>query len=354
MILVATTLMLSIAGARQVQRLPFSAFDISSDGKTVVGRINDPHPDPYAEWRDQPAYWTKDGGLKKLDMKGYTHGAAYRVSADGRVIVGCIRKHNETWAVVWNRDGKMQLIAPFDCQWPTVGIFPQVSGDGKWLVGTTDGKPFKWSKATGLQLLPTLYEKRPQGAACDISYDGSVIVGGCDGGPIPKLVEQVEQSKRMMGLVDMTCPYSLKGCVWTDKLMPDRIPGTKTALWEGLEAVSADGSVATGNSEGETSRSKPFVWTRSEGFRLLKEIGGERAYIWGISPDGRIIYGGCDTVWVNEKPMRVAEFLGSRNMREMKGLKPYAIRSMSRNGDVVLVDAVTPKYKGASVLVHRL
>ncbi len=52
-----------------------------------------------------------------------------------------------------------------------------MSGDGSTIIGVSNGRPFRWSQATGMLAIPAGFFGNASGNAYAASYDGSMIVG---------------------------------------------------------------------------------------------------------------------------------------------------------------------------------
>jgi probable HAF family extracellular repeat protein len=195
-----------------------------------------------------------------------------------------------------------------------------VSADGTWVVGTKDGKAFRWSAVTGLQELG-------QGTANGVSDDGSVVVGGSNFGSGPEAYRWT-QATGMVGLGDLptggfmshatavsgdgsvVVGYSDSDHVEVDIFGDTRISSEEAFRWDsttgmvglGIVApgpwynafyssangISQDGSVIAGTSSDYNDA--PFWWTQTGGMNTdcsECELVGT-----GISPDGGTIVGG--------------------------------------------------------------
>ena len=150
------------------------AYDISRDGQTVVG---------IAYLVNSVAHgfrWTPAGGMVDLgSFTGFsTSSFARGVSADGTTIVGWdnVNGGSIRRAVRWVNLVESQL-GSLD---PTNPVFGPgeaygASSNGTWIVGTSNGRAFRWSAATGLQNLGQLAGATARGFS--VSDDGKVVVG---------------------------------------------------------------------------------------------------------------------------------------------------------------------------------
>ncbi len=147
---------------------------VSSDGNTIVGRARGGIAGVNQAFR-----WTAATGMQLLTgMPSSPASVASDISADGRVIVGCLG--NEAYR--WTEALRLELIGPVDAVFAKAREV-SVSGDGSTIVGsafeagTTEPRiGFRWTTAQGFVLLPLpsfAREVNPQA----VSYDGSVVVG---------------------------------------------------------------------------------------------------------------------------------------------------------------------------------
>ena len=254
------------------------AQDVSADGSVVVGGV----------WYDDGPggafRWTEQEGVvflpKPPEWEHYAT-AATSVSADGSVIVGvAIEGEFSERLFRWTEPEGMVDLGPVHGS----GDFrPRVSDDGSAIVAMYPLQgAFRWTEATG-----PVYLGIPPGAegypfACDISGDGSVIVGSVD--------------------YDGPSDSSPRAFRWTEQDGFDLLfgepyySGTSAA-----KAISADGSTIAGYFMGYEQTA--FIWDAAHGPRslsrvLLDEYGlNIHDYVvdlgWpnALSADGRVIVG---------------------------------------------------------------
>ena len=194
---------------------PFIRRGISDDGKTVIGRRGSQH-----------FLWTESEGLQPFggtgfdvvlqDMSANGERILFRpddsfldwmildrisgmvtvlevplgaiqlqemkLSANGKHVLGFVSPLSEN--AVWGPTGAVTLASDL---FPGQSVeITDISGDGRWLTGvrsptsTLPGGGFRWSVATGLELLPACFGNVwPE----RISLDGSVVHGECVAGP---------------------------------------------------------------------------------------------------------------------------------------------------------------------------
>ncbi|MCP5151886.1 MAG: N-acetylmuramoyl-L-alanine amidase [Chromatiales bacterium] len=174
------------------------ATGVSADGNVVVGTdvfYGDPDAEVFTE-EIQAFRWTVDGGLEGLgDLPGGPfQSQAYDVSADGKVVVGQgYREHG--WcseAFRWTRAEGMQGLGHVDGAGAR-SVAYGTSGDGSVVVGYnatcesgfSDPRAFYWAEGKPMRLLASVLEQdhrmRLDGwtlfYATAVSDDGSVVAG---------------------------------------------------------------------------------------------------------------------------------------------------------------------------------
>lgn len=157
------------------------AFDISDDGRVVVGQTDGPHG-------DEPYRWTAKTGFQSIAPPGGPwFGTAFGVSADGSVVVGRILHSDQTGpeAFRWTQDGGIEYLGFLPDTF--ISMAYDVSDDGRVVVGWCEPgfKPFIWTPETGMR---NLYEIATQDLGFDlqpwqigtvdaISGDGRTVAG---------------------------------------------------------------------------------------------------------------------------------------------------------------------------------
>jgi hypothetical protein len=224
----------------------------NADGTVMTGTtiFNTGNP-----WQPPTAYrWSQTTGLQNLGApNGESSGG--RVSADGWSIAGGYRVGNDTQPARWS-------VA--DQGWRSLGSVPgylvngrsaAITPDGNAIVGWTNGnqqpRPFRWTAASGMQLIRNNNATDFRGEAADCSADAGVVVGGGDFG---------------------TPGFGTQAWVWSDAggltLLGD-LPGG----WTGSTAtvVSDDGSVVLGWSGGASNTAEAFIWCADTGMLSLAD-----------------------------------------------------------------------------------
>jgi uncharacterized membrane protein len=131
-----------------------------------------------------------------------------------------------------------------------------ISDDGSTVVGAVNGSAYRWTEASGVELLW-------QGYALDASADGNVLVGG---------------TGAIFG--------SGVAVRWSAGVM-QQLAGAHVA-----RAVSADGGVVVGGTAESAAAGRAFRWTAASGLQLVPSIQpGAGGYAFDISADGNVIVG---------------------------------------------------------------
>jgi len=150
------------------------AFSISADGSKIVGRS-------WIAGSDQRAFlWTETGGMVDLGMfPGESVSEAYGISSDGSIIVGwgssvSASKEAFRWTQSTGMVGLGGLTDGADSIVRSNSFAYNVSGDGSTIVGIAGvcNKAFRWTKETGMVAISGC-----GGKANAASYDGSIVVG---------------------------------------------------------------------------------------------------------------------------------------------------------------------------------
>jgi len=141
-----------------------------------------------------------------------------------------------------------------------------ISADGRLVVGSANhgnyGQvAFSWTPATGMVSLDQSFLVRHSAGASAVTADGSVVVGSWD--VMSNGLDRAFRWTKQSGIVTLGV-----------------LPGSDRSS---SEAVSADGRVVVGKSEGA------FRWTESTGMVALpgRSMWGAKA----VTADGRMVYG---------------------------------------------------------------
>jgi hypothetical protein len=227
-----------------------AAWDISADGKVAVGFA-------WNECAPQAFRWSDDGGAGTfllLDVLGESAGTAGPtnratvVSDDGSVAAGFAQTMIvDRWPAVWNADGSGTLLdGPATDDTP--GEVLSINADGSIVAGIWGYDAFAWSRAGGhvdLGKVPSALPSDPCFPNA-MTADGSRIFGGC-GNPffgVPVAFVWTE-TEGMRPLVDIATANGLT------------VPAGFTLT--SVLAASSDGSVVLGVAIDETMNQKSFV-----------------------------------------------------------------------------------------------
>lgn len=260
----------NLAGGNPPHSIP---HDISANGAFVVGESNSAN--------GLEAYrWSADTGMVALGYLGGENffSTAWRISGDGRVIVGASRSPlsgERTEAFRWTAE--LGMVGMGDLPG---GVFSSsargVSADGSVITGVSTselapsfGEVSRWTESTGLEGLGTLGGSQiPAGIPWQISRDGTTIVGwsssenGREG-------FRWTSPKGMVGLGDLPGPVF-------DSQATD---------------VSADGAIVLGIASGLQGVTS-FRWTAATGMvDLGRPPGAGRSRLLGASADGSVAIG---------------------------------------------------------------
>jgi probable HAF family extracellular repeat protein len=227
------------------------AYKVSANGSVVVGVSTT------ASYYERAFRWTSLNGMENLGTLGGNQSVANGVTDDGSIVVGWSRDAGDIKrAFKWTASGGMVDLGAGD--WTeAVGI----SSDGSAVIVNNgmDGFAYRWT-SSGLENLGTLGGN--QSIAYDISSDGSVIVG--------------------FSYDSTNNPYAFR---WVAGSGMAKI-GTYYSFARG---VSADGNTVTGSETGVAGLHRAFKWTTSGGF--VFNIAGNFSYGLAASGDGSIIVG---------------------------------------------------------------
>jgi uncharacterized membrane protein len=148
-----------------------AAYDISDDGKVIVGAVKQFGAVRALRWRNVNQWdtlWASDE---------FASSQAISVSADGTIVVGSATRPGspDVSRVMVQRE----LNPPTEVPLPTgvKSMHPSaVSGDGQVVVGMAimdngQNKPFRWSQAEGTMVFDTV------GVATTCNTDGSIVMG---------------------------------------------------------------------------------------------------------------------------------------------------------------------------------
>lgn len=157
------------------------AWGVSGDGRVVVGAAFFPSQG-FPEAR--AVRWVNNSIQQLGAVAGYRRSWAFAASADGSVVVGYAYPDDNaspTISIRWV-NGQAQNLGWLPASSADGSIAYGVSGDGTIVVGSSDGRAYRWTPATGMQNLNTVYaallaDGSRLHSANAISPDGRYIVG---------------------------------------------------------------------------------------------------------------------------------------------------------------------------------
>jgi probable HAF family extracellular repeat protein len=232
------------------------AYGVSANGSVVVGAALN----AVGQWR---AFRWQNGAMQDLGMLGGNQSEAYAVSADGSVVAGMVHAASDyVYSFRW-QNGFMDLI---------VGLSSRahgVSANGTVVVGVYAQNAFRWSSGN-FQTLGSL----PGGTwsyAYGVSADGAVVVGSAR---------------------NATGQY--RAFRWTASGGMQDLGTLPGGTWSEAYGVSANGSVVVGWALNAAGQWRAFRWTASGGMRDLGTLGGGYSYAYAVSADGTVVVGQSD------------------------------------------------------------
>jgi probable HAF family extracellular repeat protein len=300
--------MSSVRGAAVVRRLSSHRNFVLSSTAVALAVLFGLLPTEQASAVDTGPY-----GYEILGTLGGSYSVAYRLSADGSVVIGMSTTTTRNNAFRWTAAGGMTSI--HDPSWNYSYAFG-VSGDGATIVGYWGDQnyietAYVWTQALGAQDLTTL--GGAGGTARAVNHDGTVIVGRA------QLADNKWNAVRWVG--DTHTPYTLgtlggassdamdvsgDGLVivgesstasgalhafrWVGGTMTDL--GTFGGSTSQSLATNSNGSVVVGHAWNAQEVARAFRW---EGGTMvdLGTLGGDTAYAKDVNSDGSVVVGGA-------------------------------------------------------------
>jgi probable HAF family extracellular repeat protein len=165
-----------------------------------------------------------------------------------------------------------------------------VTPDGQVVVGTSDGRVFRWTEAGGVEFLsPSDWAYTLKAAVSD---DGSTIASTL-----------VDTADNLVSAARWTQAggWTFLGCLPAVPPTPDPLPQCSTGY-----DISGDGSVIVGLAwHGDTYRAEAFRWTEAGGMVGLGQPTGASSRASAISADGSVIGGFYEhESWGMRRPVR--------------------------------------------------
>ncbi|PWB69849.1 MAG: hypothetical protein C3F15_14490 [Holophagae bacterium] len=165
-----------------------------------------------------------------------------------------------------------------------------VTPDGQVVVGTSDGRVFRWTEAGGVEFVGTgdwLYTFKAA-----VSDDGSTIASTF-----------IDTGNNVVSAARWTQAggWTFLGCLPGVPPTPDNPPQCSTGY-----DISGDGSTVVGLAwHGDTYRAEAFRWTATEGMVGLGQPTGASSRASAISSDGSVIGGFFEhETWGMRRPVR--------------------------------------------------
>ncbi len=208
-----------------------------------------------------------------------------------------------------------------------------VTPDGQMVVGTSDGRVFRWTAAGGVEFLSPADWLYTIKAA--VSDDGSVIASTL-----------VDTANNLVSAARWTQAggWTFLGCLPAVPPTQDPIPQCSTGY-----DISGDGSVIVGLAwHGDTYRAEAFRWTEAGGMVGLGQPAGASSRASAISADGSVVGGFFEhETWGMRRPVRWVGggatdlFIDPYTMGEVSGI--------SSSGDLLTGEALLLDSAGVPV-----
>ncbi|HUD71539.1 MAG TPA: thrombospondin type 3 repeat-containing protein, partial [Dongiaceae bacterium] len=310
---------------------------------------------------------------------GQVLGAAFGISADGRVVVGQAAAAAGREAVYWSGTDAPVSLAP--SSGGTFGdLIDAASDDGSVLVGSRQRAQgqfaaFRWTAADGIVLLGDLPGGLLNSIATDTSSDGSAVVG-------QSLSGNGFEAYRWTAATGMVPLGDLPGGAFGSNALG--ISGDGSIVIghgnsaQGIEAwrwTAATGMVGLGDFAGGGFESSPegisrngrfivgysrteegltaFRWTAATGMEPLGELWGGEYLSWGeaVSDDGNVVVGHSETltghtafIWTPDFGMvPLTPFLRLFGATGLDGWNLYDVTGLTPDGRTLAGLAIDPE-----------
>lgn len=287
--------------------------------------------------------WSYETGLQRLGPPRPQAGnsAAYGISDDGRVICGAGRLVEEPayCARIWpTADQTLRLV---DGNSAAVDI----SGDGSVVVGKGRDRnlwfAYRWT-SDGRQPLSATSD-RPHAVAHAITSDGRIALG--------TVFDHAQKPES--GFADFTHWRNAQPAIWKDDVLQPLAGFDEDYNWCAWD-ISDDGTVIVGTRwpQGEpmnSANARGFIW-RAGQLTLLEPLAGYLlSTAAGISGDGRVVIGVCESVpnegsafvWDAEHGMRNLDQLLAREGLAL-GWRLFRASGISRDGTTIVGSGHNP------------
>lgn len=306
-------------------------YDVSDDGKVIVGEAYFPGNSTYHAFR-----WTAAGGMQDIGALNSNYSYATAVSGNGQVIVGHSQSSSGYYhAFRWTESGGMQDLGTLSTGGSNDYSYAQaVNTDGSVVVGhsyvnsNSNYHAFRWTQATGMQDLGSLASggSYDYSYAYDVSGDGNIVVG--------------------QSYVGSASDYH--AFRWTQATGMQDL-GTLGGTNSYANSISRDGSTIVGESHlAGNNQYHAFRWTQASGMQDLGTLGGSYSYARKVSNDGAVVIGYAYNTDNNyHHAFRWTQAGGMQDLGTLGGLYSYAY-DVSGDGKVVVGYAYVPEGEGGS------
>lgn len=246
------------------------------------------------------------------------HSRATGLSSDGTTVVGaCSAGAASCQAWRWTQLEGLQALGVLPGSASSAAL--DVSPDGSWIVGESDGEAFRWSAGTGLEaLLPTLAGELLE---LSVDADGDTLVGtrfdyGSFTGSIFRwtpvtgaVVVRPTTATDVASFSDLSddgvtatgysgVPDDTDGFTWTESGGFAAIPALGEVYCQcgtAPQALSPDATVLVGDSGGQAFRFTPSAGSEGLGFLAEPVFAGSSSRALAVSADGSVVVGRDDS-----------------------------------------------------------
>ena len=322
-----------------------SAFDVSDDGRIVVGQGGRADTYELEAWR-----WVRGRGIEGLgDLPGWDGGSDYAfesradaVSGNGKVVIGQGMGYDGAESFAWTQAHGMVGLGFLEG-----GSYSRAAGAdrlGKVIVGTSGsfegGRAYRWTRNLGMQSLGTLGGSIAESHGFDCSANGNVVVGLGFG------------------------PNGQEAFRWTPAGGMEGLGHPEGASKTIARAVSADGSTIVGQGRFGT-RGEALRWTQQTGWIGLGDLpgGNDISIADGVSGDGAIVVGASEThnpygmgdafIWDEAHGMRLLQqVLTEEYGLDLGGWTLERAYAITPNGLCIVGDGTNPEGEHEAWLVR--
>ncbi len=290
-----------------------------------------------------PAAAQLSGGVLELGPTPTLFSSAYDISDDGRVVVGERFLLGSPTQFRWT--ARTDMTALDGLSFDPGGGASAVSGDGGTIVGGRGGAGpgFRWRAGQPTVQLP--------GPALCVSNDGEVVAGYSF---VPGLGQAAYRWTSTGGVQDLSAVLGAPSPVWAMSSDGDVLvtnthlykvsTGALTSLGSlgGGEtfarAISADGSVVVGGSNNTAGEQRAFRWTAAGGMQDLGTLpGGWDSMANDVSANGDVVVGWSSVASGLTRAFRWTAATGMQELLTLGSGASFAL-AVSADGSVVVGD----------------